>query len=141
MSKRKQIFNGVALKNGGIVFENIKERVRFIKSLSGKKIVETIKIEARSKTPAQNKYYHGVVVPFFAEQAGYKHDYSLDLEIVRDELKSRCGVYAKTVGLDGTEMIVPKSIADYTIEDYKILIDNCNMLSVDMVLGMLPKPE
>ena len=96
----------------------------------------------KPKTLNQNAFFHGVAVPFIAELAGYNPNYSKDLVSVRNALKESFGPKVEVVSfITGDVSMQPKSIADYTKDDYTQLIDNCDMYCYDTYQCRLPEPQ
>ena len=138
---KKKTFYGSGRFDGQINFDDFPAKKAHVIKHAEKRLKVTIELCPREKTPNQNAYFHGVVLPWFAKQCGYKHNFKPDIERIRDELKDKCGPKIKSSDLQGCHKMVPKSIADYTISDYQLLIDNCALLAHDYGLGQFPPPE
>ena len=119
-----------------------KEAAKFIRYMIAecKKLLRVYDPKLRDKTPSQNRYFHGVVVPFITEQMSYLAGQQYDKDEVRDYLKNRFGPKIRMFVL-GIAQFLPKSITKYTVEDYIMLIDNCESFSVDTFHCSLPAPD
>jgi hypothetical protein len=133
-------FTGTITKDGRLILDDREGFQVSLQKFAEKKVDVIVKPRSRPKTPNQNRYFHGVVVPFIAEQMGHRADSPFENDQVREYLKERCGV--KMVFRFGfMETFVPKSISLYTVEDYKILIDGCGELCQKFFNCVLPPPD
>ena len=79
------------ITDGQFVPERAAQYKEHLAAFEGKRVESIIQRIQRPKTNPQNRYFHGVVVPFVAKLAGYNPEYKRDLQIVRDSLKSDYG--------------------------------------------------
>lgn len=109
-----------------------------IKELGG--LLRQVDPRLRGKTPKQNRYFHGCVVPFMAIQMGHDPHLKPEYNMVREALKAECGMRSK-IAYGGQERMIIKSIADYTVEDYSRLIEACSVLCENLYNCRPPAPE
>ena len=114
--------------------------VAYTRQNIGKRMTLDLKPYKRAKTPEQNGYFHGVVVPFIAIQMGHDPHLKPEYNMVREALKAECGMRSK-IAYGGQERLIIKSIADYTIEDYTRLIEACGVLCENLYNCRPPAPE
>ena len=105
-----------------------------------KKLLRIYDPKLRNKTPNQNRYWHGCVVPFMADQMGHDPHLKPEYNMVREALKAECGMRSK-IAYGGQERLIVKSIADYTVEDYTRLIEACGVLCENLYNCRPPAPE
>lgn len=96
----------------------------------------------RKKTSPQNRFFHGVVIQFVAECAGYNPDSNADLSLIREAIKNDFGPKIEIISMKtGVVSEVPKSIADYTLDDFKMVIDAVDLYCYDTFGTRLPEPD
>jgi len=119
-----------------------KESAKFIRFMIAecKKLLRVYDPKLQAKTPNQNKYWHGCVVPFIAEEMGHDPHLKPEYNMVREALKDECGMRSK-ISYGGQERLIIKSIADYTVEDYSRLIEACGVLCEKLYNCRPPAPE
>jgi len=88
-------FNCHINESGRFVMDDRKAFEDYIASNICKRMTLDLNPYKRAKTPEQNGYFHGVVVPFMAEQMGHNAESPYEIGQVRDYLKSKCGVKSK----------------------------------------------
>ena len=92
-----------------------------------------IEKQQRQRTHGQNRFWHGIVIPLFAEHCG---------EHVR-EMKDTLALalIPKTIkALDGTETIVPGHTSDLTVPEFNDLIKRAQELGASMDI-YVPDPN
>ena len=71
--KPASLFRGQVV-DGKLKLERRDDFAMLIDSLEGKQIELTVRKYARPRSPNQNRYLHGVVIPLIAECCGYEPD-------------------------------------------------------------------
>ena len=133
-------FNCTPNKAGQLVIDEFVSYKAYVHKNIGKRMTLDLKPYKRAKTPEQNGYFHGVVVPFIAIQMGHDPHLRPEYNMVREALKAECGMRSK-IAYGGQERLIIKSIADYTIEDYTRLIEACGVLCENLYNCRPPAPE
>lgn len=98
------------------------------------RVVIRVKVQRPQRSNQQNRYFHGVVIPLFAEHCGYDFDdmkEALALELLPKEV-----VDVKT----GEVRIVPGHTSDLTTKEFNDLIDRAQRLAASMGLD-IPSPN
>lgn len=98
------------------------------------RVVIRVKVQRPQRSNQQNRYFHGVVIPLFAEHCGYDFDDMKDalaLELLPKEV-----VDVKT----GEVRIVPGHTSDLTTKEFNDLIDRAQRLAASMGLD-IPSPN
>lgn len=95
----------------------------------------TLRVERahRRRTDGQNRFWHGVVIPLFAEHCGESFDEmkrTLALELIPVETKR----------LDGSIVISPGHTADLTVAQFNDLIARAQKLGAEMDI-YIPDPN
>lgn len=86
------------------------------------------------RSDAQNRYWHGVVVPIFAEHCGYEFD------DMKDELALKLIPKELTDMLTGEVRIVPGHTSDLNTKQFNELIERAQKLGASMDL-YIPDPN
>jgi hypothetical protein len=95
----------------------------------------TVRVERahRRRTDGQNRFWHGVVIPLFAEHCGESFDEmkrTLALELIPQETKR----------LDGSIVISPGHTADLNVAQFNDLIQRAQKLGAEMDI-YIPDPN
>lgn len=100
----------------------------------GAHVVIRVQIERPRRSNQQNRFWHGVVIPLFAEHCGY------DFEDMKDELALK--LLPKTIVdmQSGEEKIVPGHTSDLTTKEFNELIERAQRLGAEMGL-YIPDPN
>jgi NinB protein len=97
-------------------------------------VVVTVKVARRKRSSAQNRFFHGVVIPLFAEHCGYELTEMKDalaLELLPKEV-----VDVKT----GEVRIVPGHTSELTTTQFNDLIERVQRLGAEMGI-IIPDPD
>ena len=89
-------------------------------------VVVSIRVNREKRSNAQNKFWHGVVIPAFAEHCGYEFDEMKDalaLELLPKEV-----VDVKT----GEVRIVPGHTSELNTKEFNELIERAQRLGAEM---------
>lgn len=93
----------------------------------------TVKVARPSRSSSQNRYWHGVVIPLFAEHCGYEFDEMKDalaLKLLPHEL----------VDMDTGEVrIVPGHTSQLNVKEFNDLIERAQRLGAEMEI-YIPDP-
>jgi hypothetical protein len=96
-------------------------------------VIVTVKVQRPHRSSQQNRYWHGVVVPLFAEHCGYEFAEMKDalaLELLPKEV-----IDLKT----GEIKIVPGHTSDLNTKEFNDLIDGAQRLGAEMGIN-IPDP-
>ena len=92
-----------------------------------------IEIEQRKRSHAQNRFWHGIVIPLFAEHCGNS------LAEMKDALSLE--LIPRTVhALDGTEKTIPGHTSSLSVEQFNDLIARAQQLGAEMGI-YIPDPN
>lgn len=98
------------------------------------KVSIKVEIERPKRSSSQNRYWHGVVVPLFAEHCGYEFDEMKDalaLKLLPKEV----------VDMDSGEVrIVPGHTSDLNTKEFKELVERAQRLAAEMDI-YIPDPN
>lgn len=137
------IFTGKVNREGRIKVINATRFHNYLKcNFKDRDVQFVVEKLQRKKTSPQNRFFHGVVVPAVTDWAGYNENSNKDLRLVREALKNDFGPKIEVVSMKtGVVQEVPKSIAEYTLDDYKRLIDAVDLYCYDTFGTRLPEPD
>ncbi len=94
---------------------------------------------ARSRTDAQNKFWHAVVVEAFADHCGEDHDEMH--EVLKAEVNSKThAIYDRNTGEFIKEVVVAQSTANLTTVEFNELIERAQRLGASMGI-VIPDPD
>ena len=100
----------------------------------GAKVTIRVEVERQKRSSAQNRYWHGVVIPLFAEHCGYECDEMKDalaLKLLPKEL----------VDMDTGEVrIVPGHTSALNTKEFNDLIERAQRLGAEMGI-YVPDPN
>lgn len=99
----------------------------------GEQRILEIREESVKRTDRQNKFWHAVVIPAFAEHCGYRNDEmkeALSLALIPKTVRS----------LDGTEMTVPGHTSELSVKQFNELIERAQQLGAEMDI-YIPDPD
>ncbi len=92
----------------------------------GVKVSIRVEIERTKRSNSQNRYWHGVVIPLFAEHCGY------EFEEMKDALALKL-IPKEIVDLDTGEVrIVPGHTSDLNTKQFNELIERAQRLGAEM---------
>jgi hypothetical protein len=119
--------NGKLQMRGRALFEEAMRRFP-----NGPVIVE-VKTTKPQRSHAQNRYWHGVVIPLFAEHCGY------ELAEMKDALALKL-IPKEIANMDtGEVMTVPGHTADLNVQEFNDLIERAQRLGAEMDI-YIPDP-
>lgn len=93
-----------------------------------------VKIEKPTRTSAQNRFYHGVVIPLFAQHCGY------DVAEMKDALALHLIPKDITDFQTGVTTTVPGHTSQLTVAEFADLIERAQRLGAEMGI-VIPDPE
>lgn len=97
-------------------------------------VLVTIKVARPQRSSSQNRFWHGVVIPLFAEHCGY------ELDEMKDALALRL-IPKTVVDLEtGEERIVPGHTSALNTKGFNDLIERAQRLAAEMGI-VIPDPE
>lgn len=99
----------------------------------GAHVTISVKVSRPSRSSSQNRYWHGVVIPLFADHCGY------EFEEMKDVLSLR--LIPKTI-VDmetGEERIVPGHTSALNTKEFNDLIERAQRLGAEMGI-VIPDP-
>lgn len=96
-------------------------------------VVVTVKVQRPTRSSAQNRFFHGVILPMFAEHCGY------ELQEMKDalalELIPREVIDMKT----GEVRVVPGHTSELNTKEFNDLIERAQRLGAEMGI-VIPDP-
>jgi hypothetical protein len=124
------IFRG-RVEAGKVKLDHRDEFAALVKRLDGKEIELTLRRHHRQRSPSQNRYLHGCVIPILAKHCGYDDEEmktALKLRFLRDG--------------DGEVNGLPRvrSTADLTTAEMTEFIDRIRQLAAEMGCS-IPSPN
>lgn len=99
----------------------------------GEDLELSISVPERKRTGPQNRFWHGVVIPAFADHCGYR------VEEMKEVLSLQL-IPVTVRGFDGHETVIPGHTADLTVEQFNDLIERAQQLGAEMDI-YIPDPE
>ena len=125
---------GCITEQGGL---EIHDRAHMLQSLRdfprGASVLVSVSVHRETRSRAQNRYWHGVVIPAFAEHCGYTSAEAKDalaLELLPHEV-----IDIKT----GEVRIVPGHTSQQNVKQFNDLIDRAQRLGAELGL-YVPDP-
>lgn len=110
------------------------DRAGFDRALQrmGRRLILRVETFDEKRSAAQNRYWHGVVIPLFADHCGER------FADMKDTLALH--LIPKTVkALDGSEHKVPGHTSDLTVKEFNELIERAQQLGAEMDI-YIPDP-
>ena len=107
--------------------------LKHIKSLKGKQVTVTIRRWIPPRSDQQNKYWHGVVLPMFADEAG------LDLVEAKQVLKMH--FLPIWIGEGANRIQTCRRTRDLDVGEMSKFTDDCRRLAADMFGLNIPDPS
>ena len=96
-------------------------------------VTVTVKLSRPSRSSSQNRYWHGVVIPLFAEHCGYEFDE------MKDALALKL-IPREVVDMDTGEVrIVPGHTSALNTKEFNDLIERAQRLGAEMDI-VIPDP-
>jgi hypothetical protein len=96
-------------------------------------VLVTVKVSRPTRSSAQNRFWHGVVIPLFAEHCGYDFDDMKD--VLALDLIPKTIVDMTT----GEERIVPGHTSELTTREFNDLIERAQRRGAEMGID-IPNP-
>ena len=87
----------------------------------------------RHRTGPQNRFWHGVVIPLFAEHCGYRESEMKDVLALKL-------IPVQVLAMDGTERTVPGHTSTLSVAEFNDLISQAQQLGAEMDI-LIPDPE
>lgn len=107
---------------------------RAIKRFPDGAVLVEVKTTKPQRSSAQNRYWHGIVIPLFADHCGY------EFAEMKDALALKL-IPKEVVDMDTGEVrIVPGHTADLTVKDFNDLIERAQRLGAEMDI-YIPDPD
>lgn len=97
-------------------------------------VIVTVRVSRPKRSHAQNRFWHGVVIPLFAEHCGYDFDDMKD--VLALDLIPKTIVDMAT----GEEHIVPGHTADLNTREFNDLIERAQRRGAEMGID-IPSPN
>jgi len=101
---------------------------------AGAKVTIRVEIERQKRSNSQNRYWHGVVIPLFAEHCGY------DFEDMKDTLALKLIPREITDVTTGEVHVVPGHTSKLTTKEFNDLIERAQRLGAEMDI-YIPSPN
>jgi hypothetical protein len=96
-------------------------------------VVVEVKLQRPQRSSQQNRFWHGVVIPLFAEHCGY------DLLEMKDVLALRL-IPKEVTDMNGERQLVPGHTADLNVKDFNDLIERAQRLGAELGI-YVPDPN
>lgn len=96
-------------------------------------VVVEVKVQRPQRSSQQNRYWHGVVIPLFAEHCGY------DLHEMKDVLALKL-IPKEVTDLNGETRTVPGHTSDLSVKDFNDLIERAQRLGAELNI-YIPDPN
>lgn len=100
----------------------------------GARVAIRVKVERPKRSNQQNRFWHGVVVPLFAEHCGYEFD------DMKDELALKLLPKELPDMQTGEVRVVPGHTSDLTTKEFNDLIERAQRLGASLDL-YIPDPN
>jgi hypothetical protein len=123
-----RIVGGKLTLEGRVVFEQTLAR------FADGPVTIRITVGKKSRSIAQNRYWHGIVIPLFAEHCGY------DFEEMKDALALHLIPREVTDLTTGAVRVVPGHTSMLTVAGFNDLIDRAQRLGAEMNI-YIPDPN
>lgn len=101
---------------------------------AGAKVTIRVEIERHKRSSSQNRYWHGVVIPLFAEHCGY------DVDDMKDTLALQLLPRELTDMTTGEVRIVPGHTSKLNTKEFNELIERAQRLGAEMGI-YIPDPN
>jgi hypothetical protein len=98
------------------------------------RVVISVKVLRARRSNQQNRFYHGVVIPLFAEHCGYQFD------DMKDALALKLLPKEVTDPTTGEVHVVPGHTSELTTKEFNALIERAQQLGAEMGL-YIPDPN
>jgi len=115
---------------GKLKVDHRDEFVALVQRLEGKEVELTLRRYRRQRSPNQNRYLHGVVIPLLAEHCGY------DAEEMKTALKLR---FLRNADGEVKELPRVRSTADLSTAEMTEFIDRIRQLASEIGCS-IPSP-
>lgn len=132
--KQESYSTGGVIENGKLTVTGRRLFEDAMRRFPNGHVVVSVKVSRPERSSAQNRYWHGVVVPLFADHCGY------EFEEMKDALALKLLPKELTDMDSGEVRLVPGHTSDLNTREFNDLIERAQRLGAEMGI-YIPDPS